>query len=69
MKRKMMIGLALVVCLAVFSFSAISLADDSNETPAALQDGEGSPGVHQCPRDGYDVNEGPANRNGFGDDF
>jgi len=69
MKRKMMIGLALIVCLAIISFSAISLADVNDETPASLQDGEDSPGAHQCPRDNYDDNTGSTNREGFGDNY
>ena len=69
MKRKMLIGFTLVLCLMVFSFSVAALADDSNEVPAALQEGEDSPGVHQCPRDNYDDNTGPTNREGFGDNY
>ena len=56
----MMIGLGLLLCLAVFT-SAVVLADIDNS--------DDSPGVHQCPRDNYDDNTGPTNRNGVGGDF
>ncbi|MFC1803512.1 hypothetical protein ACFL0D_06040 [Thermoproteota archaeon] len=46
MNRKMLIGFTLVFSLAVFSFSAIALADSNDETPIALQKGEDSLGVH-----------------------
>ena len=69
MKRKTMVGFTLTVCLVVFSFLVMALADTSDETPIGLQEGDDSPGVHQCPRDGYDSHKGPANRNGFGYDF
>ena len=67
MKRKMILGLTLAICLAVFSVSIVALADVDGEVPPILQ-GD-SPGVHQCPRDNYDENTGPTNREGFGDDF
>jgi hypothetical protein len=69
MKSKMLIGFTLVLCLAVFSASIIALAGPSDEAPDGLQEGDDSPGAHQCPRDNYDDNTGPTNRNGFGDDF
>jgi len=63
----MMIGFGLLLCLAVFT-SAVVLADiDNSDDPPVLQ-GD-SPGAHQCPRDNYDDNTGPTNREGFGDDF
>jgi hypothetical protein len=68
MKRKKILGLLLVISLAALSFSAMILAD-SEDSSKSLQEGEDSPGAHQCPRDGYDINEGPANRNGFGEEY
>ena len=67
MKRKRIIGLTLVVCLAIFLASIVALADVDGEDPPVLQ-GD-SPGVHQCPRDNYDDNTDPTNREGFGDDY
>jgi len=69
MRRKKILGSLLIVGLAALSFSAMTLADPDDSSPNSLQEGEDSPGAHRCPRDGYDVNEGPANRNGFGEDF
>jgi len=61
-----MIVFSLILCLAVFT-SAVALADVEGEDPPVLQ-GD-SPGVHQCPRDNYEDNTGPTNREGIGDDF
>jgi hypothetical protein len=69
MKRKKILGLLLVISLAALSFSAMILADSEESSSKSLQEGEDSPGAHQCPRDGYDINEGPANRNGFGEEY
>ena len=63
----MMIGFTLIMCLAFASFTIIASADVYGEDPPVLQ-GD-SPGAHQCPRDNYDDNTGPTNRDGFGDDF
>ena len=62
-----MIGFTLIICLAVFSFTAIAFADVDGEEPPVLQ-GD-SPGAHQCPRDNYDDNTGPTIRDGYGDGF
>jgi len=68
MKKKMIIGIALIIALTAITISIIAQAN-AEEAPSSLQSGEDSPGVHQCPRDGYDENEGPSNRNGFGGDY
>ena len=68
MNRKMLIGIALIIALAAITVSIMAQAD-AEEAPSSQQSGEDSPGVHQCPRDGYDENEGPTNRNGFGGDY
>ena len=57
------------MCLAISSFSVLALAGASDEVPTSLQEGEDSLGVHQCPRDNYDDNTGPTEREGFGNDF
>jgi len=69
MNRKMLIGFTLVMCLAISSFTVLAMSSASDDAPSPLQEGEDSPGVHQCPRDNYDDNAGPTDRNGFGDSF
>ena len=67
MNKKTVIGIALVLCLAFASFTVLTFGDVDGGDPPVLQ-GD-SPGAHQCPRDNYDDNTGPTNRNGFGDEF
>jgi hypothetical protein len=67
MNKKAAIGLTLILCIAFASFIVLALGDVDGEDPPVLQ-GD-SPGAHQCPRDNYDDNTGPTERNGFGDDF
>jgi len=56
MNRKMLIGFTLVMCLAISSFTVLAMSSASDDAPSPLQEGEDSPGVHQCPRDNYDDN-------------
>jgi len=65
MNKKALLALTLALILTA-SFIATASAE---ENPIPNQDGDDSPGAHQCPRDGYDEQEGPATRNGFSSDF